>query len=310
MAVLAGGVGAARFLQGLSSLVDSERLTVVVNTGDDETFFGLHVSPDIDTVIYTLAGTAAQPHGWGIRDDTFRCLATLNRFYEETWFQLGDGDFATHIFRTDALRQGQTLTTVVRNICRAYGVRVNVLPMSDAPVRTFVAVAGSRALPFQEYLVRRRARGRVRRISLRGAARARPVPQALAALRHSDAVILPPSNPFVRIGPILALRGMRAALRSRRATVAAVSPLIGNRPVKGPLHHMLRGLGHEVSPVGVARLYADIAAVFVLDWRDTHLAPRIAELGMRPVVMDILMTSAAKSRRLAAAVLKELQRCP
>lgn len=306
--MLAGGVGAARFLRGLSSLLDPRRLTVIVNTGDDETFFGLHVSPDVDTVIYTLAGVVDPIQGWGIADDTMQCLDALGRFYDATWFRLGDTDLATHIFRTDALRRGDTLTAVTAAITRAHGVRVRVLPMSDAPVRTVVQVAGRGPLPFQQYLVRGRGRGRVQRITLRGARQARPATGAVAALQRADLVIIPPSNPFVSIGPILSLHGMRDALRTTRAPVAAISPIVAGAPIKGPLHRMLRGLGHEVSPVGVARLYRDCADVFVMDRRDAALAPRVAALGMRPVVTDTLMTSPAKSRRLAQTVLAELHR--
>jgi len=301
-------VGAARFLRGLNSLLDPRRLTVIVNTGDDETFFGLHVSPDVDTVIYTLAGVIDPVQGWGLADDSAHCLDALQRFYGATWFRLGDTDLATHIFRTDALRRGLTLTQITRSITHAHSVQVCVLPMSDAPVRTVVDVAGRGPLPFQQYLVRGRGRGRVRRITLRGARQARPAAGALAALRHADLVIIPPSNPFVSIGPILALRGMRTALRATRAPVAAISPIVAGAPIKGPLHRMLKGLGHEVSPVGVARLYRDCVDVFVMDRRDSGLAPRVAALGMRPVVTDTLMTSPAKSRRLAQTVLAELQR--
>ncbi len=304
--MLAGGVGAARFLRGLSSLLDPTRLTVIVNTGDDETFFGLHVSPDVDTVVYTLAGVVNPAVGWGIVDDSATCLHALGRYYDETWFRLGDRDLATHIFRTDALRRGMRLTEITRAVAVAYGVRVSVLPMTDASVRTIVEVAGRGPLPFQRYLVHGGGRGRVRRISVRGARQARPAPGVLAALQASQRVIIPPSNPLVSIGPILALPGMRRALRAARARVAAISPIIAGAPVKGPLHHMLKGLGHEVSPVGVARLYRGLADVFVLDNRDAHLASKIAAEGMRPVITDTLMTSAAKSRRLAATVLAEL----
>jgi LPPG:FO 2-phospho-L-lactate transferase len=301
-------VGAARFLRGLSSLLDPRRLTVIVNTGDDETFFGLHVSPDVDTVIYTLAGVVDPAPGWGIANDTTHCLRGLSRFYDATWFRLGDTDLATHIYRTDALQRGETLTAITAAVARAHGVRVHVLPMTDAAVRTVVQVEGRGPLPFQQYLVRRRGRGRVQRITLRGARQARPAAGALAALRHADLVIIPPSNPFVSIGPILALRGMRDALQATRAPVAAISPIVAGAPIKGPLHRMLKGLGHEVSPVGVARLYRDCVDVFVMDRRDAALAPRVAELGMRPVVTDTLMTNAAKSRRLAQTVLTELHR--
>ena len=305
--MLAGGVGAARFLRGLSSLLDPRRLTVIVNTGDDETFFGLHVSPDVDTIIYTLAAVVDPVQGWGVAADTTRCLAALRRFYTATWFRLGDADLATHIFRTEALRRGETLSAITAAIARAHGVRVTVLPMSDAAVRTVVQVAGRDPLPFQQYLVRGRGRGRVQRITLRGVRQARPAAGALAALQRADFVIIPPSNPFVSIGPILALRGMRDALRSTRAPIAAISPIVAGAPIKGPLHRMLKGLGHEISPLGVARLYRDCVDVFVMDRRDAALAPRIAALGMRPVVTDTLMTSPAKSCRLAQTVLAELR---
>jgi LPPG:FO 2-phospho-L-lactate transferase len=300
-------VGAARFLRGLHSLLDPRDLTIIVNTGDDEIFFGLHVSPDVDTIIYTLAGDVAPTQGWGLRNDSVACLDALARFYD-TWFRLGDRDLATHLFRSDQLRQGMRLSVVTAAIARAYGVRAAVLPMSDDPVRTFVTVAGRGPLPFQQYLVRRRGRGRVARITLRGARRARPAGGVLRAVRTAAYVIIPPSNPLVSIAPILALSGVRQALRSTGARVAAISPIVAGAPIKGPLHRMLRGLGHEVSPVGVARLYAGLADVFVLDQRDSALAPRIADLGMRPVITDTVMTTAAKSRRLATTVLAELRR--
>jgi len=304
--VLAGGVGAARLLRGLSSLLEPSRLTVIVNTGDDEHFFGLHVSPDVDTVIYTLAGAVHPTQGWGVADDTFRCLNGLGRFYTDTWFRLGDADLATHLFRTDALRRGRPLSAVTADIARASDVRVTVLPMSNDPVRTHVDVVGRGPLPFQRYLVQGRGRGQVRRITWRGVRRARPAPGTLAAIRRSTSVVIPPSNPFVSIGPILAVPGIKAALRQSGARIAAVSPMVGNRPVKGPLHRMLRGLGHPVSSVGVARLYRGLVDVFVLDTADARLAPQIAALGLRPVVTDTLMHDAAASQRLAATVLAAL----
>lgn len=304
--MLAGGVGAARFLRGLHSLLDPARLTVIVNTADDDTFFGLSVSPDIDTVTYTLAGRVGR-HGWGIAGDRFVGLEALRRYYDQTWFQLGDADLATHIFRTDQLRRGRTLTAVTAEIARRHRLRIRLLPMSDDPVRTHVEVAGAGSLPFQDYLVKRRGRGRVQRIRFAGIGRARPAPGVLSALRSARQIILPPSNPFVSIGPILALPGVRTALRRRRGRVAAISPLVKGLPIKGPLDRMLRGLGHEVSAVGVARLYRGLVDVFVLDQRDAELAPRIAELGMRPLVTDTIMRSPVQSRRLASAVLAALR---
>ncbi len=303
--MLAGGVGAARFLRGLSTLCDPSRLTIVVNTADDDTFFGLQISPDLDTVTYTLAGRVG-PLGWGLAGDTSICLDALRRYYDATWFQLGDQDLATHIYRTEQLRAGRSLSTVTAAIARAQGVRQRILPMTDAPVRTRITLARVGTVAFQDYLVRRRGRGRVQAVRYVGTAKARPARGVLAVLRTADAIILPPSNPIVSIGPILALPGLRAALRRRRGRVAAVTPLVRGLPIKGPLDRMLRGLGHEVSAVGVARLYHDIASVFVLDQRDAELAPRIEALGMRVVVTDTIMRTPVQSRALAWSTLAAL----
>lgn len=308
--MLAGGVGAARFLRGLCSLHDPASLTIVVNTADDETFFGLHISPDIDTVTYTLAKRVDPRQGWGVANDTFVCLEALQRFYANAWFRLGDADLATHIFRTEELRRGRSLTRVTAEIAARHGVRERILPMSDQPVRTHVEVAGAGSLPFQDYLVRRRGRGRVQRVRFSGIAAARPAPGVLTALRSADAIILPPSNPIVSINPILGLRGVRDVMRRSRARIAAVSPLVRGLPIKGPLDHMLRGLGHEVSSVGVARLYRDFVDLFVLDQSDALLAPRIAALGMRVFVTDTIMRSPVQSRTLAKAVLAALADTP
>ncbi len=304
--MLAGGVGAARFLRGLLPLLDPHDLTVVVNTTDDESFFGLHVSPDLDTVTYTLAGVADRTHGWGVAGDSFRCLSALGRFYDETWFQLGDRDLATHLFRSQALRRGRSLTQVTRDITRSFGLACRILPMSDDPVRTKVEIEGSGTLAFQDYLVRRRGGGKVRAIRLAGIRRARPAPGVLSALRRSDAIILPPSNPFVSILPILAIRGVRAAILQSQAPVAAISPLIGGAPIKGPLDRMLSGTGHEVSSAAIAELYRGIASVFVLDDSDRAEVDRIQQLGMRAVLTDTLMKTRPRARRLAARVLAEL----
>lgn len=277
-----------------------------MNTGDDETFFGLHVSPDLDTVTYTLAGVVHPRQGWGLRGDTFHTLEALGRYYEDPWFRLGDRDLATHIYRTEGLRRGHSLTRVTAAVARHLGVRQTVLPMSDQSVRTVVTTAGRGPLAFQDYLVRGRGRGRVTDISFHGIEKARPAPGVLAALRAADAVVLPPSNPLVSIGPILGLPGVRPALRRARSRVVAISPIVGGLPIKGPLHRMLTGLGHEVSPVGVARLYQDFVSVFVLDRRDEKHARRIAELGMRPVVTDTIMSTPGRSRALARRVLREL----
>jgi LPPG:FO 2-phospho-L-lactate transferase len=302
IALLAGGVGGARFLRGLSRRTDPARLTVIGNTGDDEEFFGLHVSPDLDTLLYTLAGRTAPRRGWGVRNESWHCLEELGRLGEPQWFRLGDRDLATHLFRTDRLRRGWPLSRVTGVLAAAHGIRATIIPMTDDRVRTFVHTGAGR-LAFQDYLVRRAGRGRVERIEVAGGPRARPAPRVLASLDASDAIIIGPSNPLVSIEPILAVRGVRSLLRRRRDRVVAVTPLVGGRPLRGPLHRMLRGLGLEVSPRGVARRYADVAGTFVLDTRDAPWRPEIEALGMRVVVTDTVMRTPAIAGRLAAVIL-------
>jgi LPPG:FO 2-phospho-L-lactate transferase len=300
-------VGAAKFLRGLVRVTGQPRLRIIVNTGDDEEFYGLHVSPDLDTIVYTLAGASNPTTGWGLEGESFNALGALARFYGRAWFNLGDRDLATHVFRTERMRGGEPLSTITAEIARSYGVSAQVMPMSDDRVRTFVKVRGRDAMPFQEYFVRRRFRGTVERIDLRGAARARPLSAALDAIRGSEAVIVAPSNPFVSIGPILALRGMREALRRARPHVAAISPIVGGKAIKGPAAKMLRALGHQPSALGVARLYRDLCAVFVLDTADRRAAAAVEKLGMRAVVTDTIMADETRSARLANAVLRALE---
>jgi LPPG:FO 2-phospho-L-lactate transferase len=304
--VLAGGVGAARFLRGLIRVADPSALTIVVNTGDDERFFGLAVSPDLDTISYTLAGVANPRTGWGVRGDTFACLDALGRFYGAPWFRLGDRDLATHLYRTERLAHGATLSTITAEICKRLGAVPRILPMSNDPVRTVLETSAGR-LPFQRYLVAHHARPTVRRVRYEGAARARPAPGVLSAIRRAAAVIIAPSNPFFSIGPILAVPGVHRALANRRGPVVAVSPLVGGRAVRGPLDRMLRGLGLEASPRGIARLYRGLVDVFVLDRRDEAHAGDVAALGMRPVVTETIMRTPAHARRLAAVVLRALE---
>lgn len=296
-------MGAAKFIRGLVRTIAPERLTVVVNTGDDETFFGLHVSPDVDTVTYTLAGEVNRAQGWGLADESFRVLEALGRFYGKPWFNLGDRDLATHIYRTDRMRAGAALSQVTAEIAKRFGVKSRVLAMTDDRVRTFVKIRGREALPFQEYFVKGRARGAIEAIEVRGLSEARPLPSVLEALRESAAVILAPSNPFVSLGPILGLAGVRDTLRSVRERVAAISPIVGGRTIKGPADKMLRGLGMEVSPLGVATLYRDIVGVFILDRIDRDYLEPIRALGMKAVAADTIMTTPAKAARLAGVVL-------
>lgn len=298
-------MGGARFLSGLQRRTDPTRITVIGNTGDDEEFHGLHVAPDLDTVLYTLTGLGDPVRGWGLRGETFACLGALEALGEPAWFRLGDRDLATHIVRTQRLRAGWTLSRVTASLAAAHGLRARLLPMTNDRVRTFVHTERGR-LPFQDYLVRGRARGRVKRIEIAGAARARPAPGVTAALRDASAVVVAPSNPLVSIGPMLAIPALRRALERRRGPAAAICPLVGGLPVKGPLHRMLRGLGHEVSPRGVAALYRGLVDWFVLDGADAAWATRVAALGFKVLVTDTVMHTPAHAARLATAVLRAL----
>jgi LPPG:FO 2-phospho-L-lactate transferase len=303
--VLAGGVGAARFLQGLVQVVAPADVTVVVNTADDVELHGLHISPDIDTVLYHLAGLADEARGWGVRGDTFAALEMLGRYGLETWFQLGDRDLATHIYRTQLLRQGLPLSAVTDRLRRALGISCRLLPMTDARVETFIQTPAG-WLPFQEYFVRRRAEDPVLGVEFRGVEAAPPAPGVLEALAQAAGVILAPSNPVVSLGPILAVPGVRAALEATRAPVVAISPIVRGATIKGPADRMLRGLGREASAVGVAEGYRGLVDAFVLDAADAPLAPRVEALGMRAIVADTIMRGPAEKAALARTVLEAL----
>jgi LPPG:FO 2-phospho-L-lactate transferase len=302
VAVLAGGVGAARLLRGLAPLVARSQLTIVVNTADDDEFYGLHVSPDVDTVLYTLAGLADPARGWGIAGDTFHALAALARYERDVWFQLGDRDLATHVVRTARLREGQTLTQITAAQARSLGVRARVLPMSDDRVRTIVETTGGRR-SFQEYLVRDRARETVRALAYSGARAAHPAPGVVAALEQASLIVIAPSNPLVSIAPILVVPGIRQALRHSDAPVVAVSPLIAGRPVKGPADRMMRALGVAPSPLGLADFYEDALDGMVLDTADRAFVARLAARGIATACLDTLMRSQVRSTAVARAVL-------
>ncbi len=303
IAVLAGGVGAARFLRGLVDVVDPASVTIIGNTADDEEFLGLHVSPDLDTVVYTLADVVHPEQGWGLAEETFHVLEQSRRLGEEAWFLLGDKDIATHLLRTRLLREGRSLSDATERIARAFGLRCRLLPMSDDRVRTIVATDAGE-ISFQEYFVRRGQQDEVRALRFDGAEAARPAPGALDAIAQADAVIVAPSNPLVSIGPILAVPGVRQALIATKAPVAAISPIVGGQTLKGPADRMLASLGHEVSATGVARVYADFVDLLVLDRQDASLAPEVEALGVRAAVTDTIMRDAASRRALAQATLK------
>jgi LPPG:FO 2-phospho-L-lactate transferase len=300
---LAGGVGGAKLALGLARVLPPDQLVIAVNTGDDECFHGLHVSPDLDTVMYTLAGLANPETGWGLAGDTFNALEMLRRYGADTWFNLGDRDLATHIQRTQLLQQGATLSEVTARLCRALGVAHCVVPMSDAPVRTVLSTDEGE-LPMQDYFVRRRSEPRVRSIHYRGAAQARPAPGLLAALDQARLVVICPSNPFLSVGPILALPGVRERLAAFPGLRVAVSPIVGGAALRGPAAKIMAELGHEVSSAGVAAYYRGVCDSFFIDDQDASLAPAIAQMGIRPVTAPIVMESEANKVALAERILE------
>ncbi len=305
--VLAGGVGGAKLAHGFAQLDLGDRLAVVVNTADDFELYGLAISPDLDTVLYTLAGIANPVTGWGILGDTANTLAMIGRYGESTWFWLGDRDLATHILRTEQLRRGMRLTEVTRTLATALGVTARILPMTDHPVRTIVSTPEG-DLPFQDYFVRRRQRDTVLAVRFEGIEDAHPTPDVEQALDEATVIVLAPSNPIVSLGPILALPGFRERLRRAPVPIVAVSPIVGGRALKGPADRMLASLGHEVSPVGVARLYQDVVDGLVVDIRDAHLAPAVEALGLAVHLTDTVMQVERDRARVARETLAFAQR--
>lgn len=303
LTVLAGGVGAARFLTGLTQMAPPRSITVVSNVGDDERVYGLHVSPDIDTVLYALAGLFDDERGFGIRGDTFRWLEALERLGEPPWFRIGDRDLATHVFRTLRLSEGAPLSAVTAALATALGVGVRVLPVTDDPLRTVLDTSEGE-LAFQDYFVRRRWQPRVRAVRFAGADAARPAPGVLEAIDGANAVLIAPSNPIISIGPLLAVPGVREALGRRRERTVAVSPIVGGRAIKGPAAEMMAALRVRVDAAGVAQLYAGITGTLVIDTVDAALAADVEREGVRAVVAPTIMTDDASRRALAEATLR------
>ncbi len=301
---LAGGVGAARFLTGLLKIVKEEDLSVIVNTGDDIEMFGLHISPDIDIVAYTLAGIVDEEKGWGVRGDTFQGLEMLKKLGLETWFSLGDKDLATHIFRTELLKKDFTLSEVTNKICHALGVNVKLLPMTNDKFETRIIVEEG-SIHFEEYFVKRGSKEKVLGVEFAGSANAKPAPEVIDSIMDSDIVIICPSNPIVSIGTILSVDGIRDALRKTRSKVVGISPIVAGAPIKGPADKMLRGLGFEVSAFGVAKIYADFLDTFVIDNLDAAEKTRIENLGIRVKVTNTIMKTLENKIQLAKVVLEE-----
>jgi LPPG:FO 2-phospho-L-lactate transferase len=299
---LAGGVGASKLLFGLARVMDPRALTIVVNTGDDLSMHGLEISPDLDIVTYTLAGVVNQKTGWGFAGDTFNFRDRLAVFSGPQWFNLGDRDLATHIFRTEQRRNGATLTKIAERIRVALGVKAKILPMSDSPVRTLIDTPHG-TLKFQEYLVKLRARPIVRGLRFEGNAKSRPAPGVLTAISEADGIVICPSNPLISIGPILSVPGIREALEKRRDRVVAVCPIVGGKSLKGPSDRMMKQMGHDVSALGVARIYRQFCGSVIIDRSDADQSPRIEALDIRTIVAPTVMNAAADRMKLARVVL-------
>ena len=300
---LAGGVGGAKLAAGLEAALPPGDVAVVVNTADDFDLWGLRICPDLDTVMYTLAGISNPETGWGVEDESFAALDMLARYGEDTWFKLGDRDLATHVLRTDRLSAGEPLTRITADLSSTLGVRSAILPMCDEPVATILDTSDG-PLEFQEYFVRRGQRDEVLGIELRGIEDARVTEAVVEALDAADLVVLCPSNPVVSIGPILDVPGMRGALEASRAPRVAVSPIVGGRALKGPADRMLASMGHEVSPTGVARMYEGLVDGMVIDRVDEEERSGIEAMGMRVLATGAIMRDAPDRARLAREVIE------
>lgn len=299
---LAGGVGAARFLTGLLKLVKEEELTVIVNTGDDINLFGLHISPDIDIVTYTLAGIVNNEKGWGINADTFNCLNMLKQFNQESWFNLGDKDFATSILRTNMLKNGATLSQITAKVACDLGLKLKILPMTNDKFATHIRTPQG-SIHFEEYMVKREAKDQVLDVEYIGADTATPAPGVIESIMKANHVIVCPSNPIVSIGTILSIKGVRDALKKSKAKKSAITPIVAGSPVKGPADKLLSGLGLEVSAYSVAKLYADFLNTFIIDKADITEKNRIEELGVEVKIANTLMKDLHSKVELARTVL-------
>jgi LPPG:FO 2-phospho-L-lactate transferase len=304
---LTGGTGGAKLVQGLAAEIDPADLSIICNTADDAIFHGLHVSPDIDTIVYTLAGLNDEQKGWGLAGESFVALEQLRRLGEEVWFKLGDKDLATHILRTQLLRQGITLSGVTQRIRTALDVKSQILPMSDDRIETRIVTSGGE-ISFQEYFVRERWAPEVKQVFFAGIDRSKPAPQVLQAIRNAAGIVICPSNPVTSIGPILSVPGVRQTLRESGRRIVGVSPIIARAAISGPAHTLMRANDLEPSVRGVAKGYADILDVLLVDPEDQPLYGDIEKLGVKPVSANIRMNSLADKRRLAREVLALLEK--
>ena len=303
---LAGGVGAARFLEGLTRTIPQRELTVIGNVGDDTEVYGLHVSPDLDIVMYTLAGVVDQTKGWGIRDDTFTCQDILKQYGYPAWFKIGDKDLATHIYRTEQLRIGKKLSEVTEDLVKKLGLQIRLLPATDDSFQTHV-FADRRLMHFQEYMVKLQTRPRVKRVIFLGSRTAKPARGVLRSINQASGIIVSPSNPIVSIGAILNVPFIRLALRQAKARIIAISPIIGGKTVKGPADKMMKSLGIKPTALGVAEVYRDFLDTLILDRIDEDLARKIEKLGIRAVVADSIMKTLTDKIKLARLAVRELR---
>jgi LPPG:FO 2-phospho-L-lactate transferase len=303
IAALAGGVGAARLLRGLVQVCEPAEITAIVNTGDDVVLHGLHVSPDIDTVVYTLAGAVNPETGWGLTGETWAAMDALERYRGITWFRLGDRDLATHLYRTQRLGEGATLSEVTREVATAWGLELHLVPMSDDRVETRVDVEGEGEIAFQDYFVRHRHSVPAKAVRYAGAADASPAPGVLEVLLSATRVVVCPSNPILSIAPIMNVPGIEDAVAARRDDVVAISPIVAGAAIKGPADRLMAELGVEPTVVGVARLYAPFAGTLVVDEADTELAPAVEAEGLRCVVAPTVMRGVPEAAALARVVL-------
>ena len=298
--VLCGGVGAARFLRGLVEVVPQSNITAIVNTADDLRLHGLAISPDLDTCTYTLADIINPETGWGLAGETWQARETLAHYGGQTWFGLGDRDLGTHLYRTQRLDEGATLAEVTAEISSSWGLDLTIKPMSNDPVRTRVTLLDGQTIDFQRYFVERQHRDHVVEVQFTGTDQAKPAPDVLERIASADRIVIAPSNPFVSVAPILAVNGIREVVESRREITVAVSPIVGGDAVKGPAADLMKTLGHEVSVVGIAKLYADLGAHLVIDDADSELSEAVAAAGMIPHVTDTIMQSVSVAAKLAA----------
>lgn len=304
--VLAGGVGAARFLEGLARVVPQEQITIIGNVGDDIEIHGLHISPDLDIVTYTLAGHVNPTKGWGFRNDTFHCQTQLRRYGCSTWFNLGDRDLATHLYRTQELHNGNPLSEVTLNLTKQFGVRAKLIPATDDPLRTHV-LSNNRWMHFQEYMVKLQTKPHLRSVRFTGAKNCRPAKQVIESIRKASGIIIAPSNPIVSIGAILAVPGIRSALQKTKSRIVGISPIIGGKTVKGPADKLMKACGIVPSAAGVAKCYSDFLDTLILDHVDRTLAREIEKLGIKPVITNTLMKTLKDKIRLARLTVSELK---